>query len=433
MSDADQPPKPDTHVPTSTFDTMRLRIAKTVHVGGEGDSFRGALEQALRISASALSVDRVSVWLFSESGESLVPHLVYDRQRDVFVDEAPIPVELYQAYFQGIERSRAVTASDVLHDPRTAPLAPYFAERGIGATMDAGIFRSGRIAGVVCHEHVGEARVFSTAQRMFAASIADVVSLLMEQSDRAIAEAALREQEQRLREAERSRELTHLAGVITHDFNNLLTIIAAQAAVGVRPERSESQRIMALQEIRDATTRASALARQLLAFGRRLALDVRDVDLAQMIRDAKELLVTLAGPRHPVRFEVPELCGTVRCDAAEIERVLVNLVANARDAMPEGGSIDVRLRREQRPTGAFVVLEVQDQGIGMDDATQGHLFEPYFTTKASGTGLGLAAAYGIVIACGGQMEVESARHQGSTFRVVFPLARAAATGATIAG
>ena len=102
--------------------------------------------------------------------------------------------------------------------------------------------------------------------------------------------------------------------------------------------------------------------------------------------------------------------------------MLVNLVANARDAMPEGGVIDIRVREEPRTAGPVVVLEVQDAGIGMDDATRARLFDPYFTTKANGTGLGLAAAHGIVAACGGRMEVESARNKGSTFRVIFPLA-----------
>jgi two-component system cell cycle sensor histidine kinase/response regulator CckA len=420
VSDADEPPPRETNVPISTFDTTRLRIAKTVRVG-DGDTFRGALELALRISARALGVDRVSVWLFTETRDSLVPHLVFDKKLDVFVDEAPIPVELYRAYFEGIESSRTVTASDAVNDPRTAALAPYFAERGIGATMDAGIFRGGRVVGVVCHEHVGEARSFTTEQRMFAASVADLVSLLMEQEGRADVEAALREREQRLREAERSRELAHLAGVITHDFNNLLSIIAAQTSVALRPERTEAQRLAALGEIKDATSRASALARQLLAFGRRLALDVKDVDLATLVRDAKDLLVTLAGARHVMRFDVPATASSVRCDGAELERVLVNLVANARDAMPEGGPIDVRVRTESRTTGDVVVLEVQDEGIGMDDSTRARLFEPYFTTKANGTGLGLAAAHGIVTACGGRMEVASARNKGATFRVVFPL------------
>ena len=408
------------HVPTSTFDTMRLRIARTVRVG-DGDSLRGALEMALRISAQALSVDRVSVWLFTDSHKELIPHLVYDRTKEAFVDETPIPVEPYRAYFQGIESSRTVSVADAKNDPRTAALTPYFVERGIGATMDAGIFRGGKIVGIVCHEHIGAARTFTTEQRMFAGSIADLISLLMEQADRAGVEAALREREQRLREAERSRELAELAGVITHDFNNLLSIIAAQTAVALRPERTDAQRIAALQEIRGATLRASALARQLLAFGRRLALDVRAVDLAAVVRDAKELLLTLAGPRHPIRFDVPETVVSVRCDGAELERVLVNLVANARDAMPRGGPIDVRLRQENHAAGVEVVLEVQDHGIGMDDATRARLFDPYFTTKANGTGLGLAAAQGIVNACGGRMEVDSASGRGATFRVVFPL------------
>lgn len=421
MSPTDEPPPRDTAIPTSTFDTMRLRIAKTVRVG-DGDTFRGALELALRISARALGVERVSVWLFSEARDSLVPHLVYGRTADAFVDETPISVELYRAYFDGIEKSRTVTASDAKHDPRTIALAAYFEERGIGATMDAGIFRGGRVVGVVCHEHVGDPRAFTPEQRMFAASIADLVALLMEQGDRAAAEAALREREQRLREAERSRELAHLAGVITHDFNNLLSIISAQTSVALRPERSEAQRLAALQEIKRATSRASSLARQLLAFGRRLNLDVRDVDLAVLVREANELLVTLAGGRHQVRVDVPTTAGMARVDAAELERVLVNLVANARDAMPDGGPIDVRVRREDRPGGQMVILEVEDQGIGMDDATRARLFDPYFTTKANGTGLGLAAAHGIVAACGGKMEVESVRGKGSTFRVVFPLA-----------
>ena len=240
------------------------------------------------------------------------------------------------------------------------------------------------------------------------------------------------EAEKQLLQAQKMEAIGRLAGGIAHDFNNLLTAIMGYSQLELMARASDGRFHSNLEEIQKAASRAADLTRQLLTFSRRQIIEPRVFDLNDLILNMDKMLrrligedielVTLAGPR----------LGPVKVDPGQMEQVLMNLAVNARDAMPQGGSLvvetsnatdlpDELLPLGKRPEG-YVVLRVSDTGTGMTEEVRSHAFEPFFTTKGvgEGTGLGLSTCYGIVAQSGGHIGAESEPGQGTTFRIYLP-------------
>jgi len=236
--------------------------------------------------------------------------------------------------------------------------------------------------------------------------------------------------EDSLRQAQKLEAIGRLAGGVAHDFNNMLTVIIGYAASLDGVENLDHR--MAIDEIRKAGERAAALTRQLLAFSRQQVMRPRRVLLTDIVASVTPMLDRLVGDD----VELVDLTGGVAppvfADPPQIEQVIMNLVVNARDAMPTGGRITMRVAAVSLDAvsaealtgreGPHVMLEVADAGIGMDAATQARMFEPFFTTKeiGRGTGLGLSMVYGAVHQMGGAIAVESKVGKGTTFRVYIP-------------
>ena len=253
------------------------------------------------------------------------------------------------------------------------------------------------------------------------------------------AERRLREREEELRHAQKLEAVGKLAGGIAHDFNNLLTVINGHARFLLdRLGEGESWR-GDLEEIERAGARAATLTQQLLAFSRRQVLRPQVLDLNTVIRDLERMLARLIGEHIQLVTRLGAGTAAVHADRGQLEQVVVNLVVNARDAMPAGGIVTigtdtVRLReggpeatRWGVEPGTYVRLLVTDTGTGMEAGTMERIFEPFFTTKerGKGTGLGLATVFGIVKQTGGHVTAESVPGSGSTFCVLLPLAAAA--------
>ena len=242
-----------------------------------------------------------------------------------------------------------------------------------------------------------------------------------------------RELEHQLHHAQKLEAIGQLAGGVAHDFNNILSVIKGYADL-LRSELSAGHRHLAdVDEILLATDRAASLTRSLLTFSRRQILQPKPIDVGGVVRRAQRLLRALVREDIDLRFELPTEPISVMADPVQIEQVLMNLVTNARDAMPGGGRItvavsDVELDPEQArgagldAAGYYAQLSVADTGIGMDRGTQGRIFEPFFTTKevGKGTGLGLAIAYGVVKQHKGTISVASEPGQGATFTFLLP-------------
>lgn len=241
----------------------------------------------------------------------------------------------------------------------------------------------------------------------------------------------------RLREqvlqAQRLESLGRLAGGVAHDFNNLLAVILATAEANLGEVRGDDPVRDDLVVIRDTAKRAAALTRQLLAFGRRQAFEPRVVNLNELVTQARSLLRHVVGEHVELVVVTDPHLGNAWVDPAQLERVIVNLALNARDAMPSGGSltietsnveIDARTAREAvgLTPGPYVALTVTDTGTGMDALTVQRMFEPFYTTKPSGrgTGLGLASSYGFVRQSGGAVLATSVPGSGTTVRVLLP-------------
>ena len=252
--------------------------------------------------------------------------------------------------------------------------------------------------------------------------------------ERTRTERVLRETEAQLRQAQKMEAVGRLAGGMAHDFNNLLTVIRGYSELLLGRLGATDAMRKDMEEIKKAADRASGLTRQLLAFSRRQFIAAKVLDLNALVANMDGMLRRLIG-EDIVEFcaELDTSAGAIKADPGQVEQVIMNLVVNARDAMPTGGRLtietrnvtigeEVRLDAVGVEPGSYVLLAVRDNGHGMDAETRSHLFEPFFTTKekGKGTGLGLSTVYGIVKQSGGSITVESPPGRGTTFRIYFP-------------
>jgi PAS domain S-box-containing protein len=255
------------------------------------------------------------------------------------------------------------------------------------------------------------------------------------------AEAALRNTEEQLRQAQKMEAIGNLAAGVAHDFNNLLSVILGYSTM-LAAEMSESDPLRApLDAIEEAGQRAAALTRQLLAFGRKQILEPKIVDLNEIVAKIERMLRRLISEDIELNVHTATPLDPVCVDPGQAEQIIMNLAVNSRDAMPTGGRLtletanvvlDERYAAEHVGVvpGPHVMLAVSDTGVGMDTATQARIFEPFFTTKESGkgTGLGLSTVFGIVQQSGGSIWVYSELGNGTTFKIYFPRARGLVTG-----
>jgi signal transduction histidine kinase/CheY-like chemotaxis protein len=242
--------------------------------------------------------------------------------------------------------------------------------------------------------------------------------------------------EQRLRQAHKMEAVGRLAGGVAHDFNNLLTIIRGNADLLFERVETDARK-KNIEQIQKASERAVGMTRQLLAFSRMQVLQPRVLDLNQIISELGKMLPRLIGEHIEYSFVPQQNLYSVLADPGQIEQVLMNLAVNARDAMPDGGTLRVRTnnvevtvaeaaRRPAMLPGSYARISVVDSGQGMSEETKAHIFEPFFTTKGvgKGTGLGLATVYGIVKQSRGFIWVESQPGHGSTFEIFLPITSA---------
>ncbi|MEX2182993.1 MAG: ATP-binding protein [Chloroflexota bacterium] len=245
--------------------------------------------------------------------------------------------------------------------------------------------------------------------------------------------SARQELENQLRQAQKMEAIGHLAGGIAHDFNNFLMTISGYAQLLASDLDPADERRSYAERIIDASDRAARLTRQLLAFSRRQVLNPEVLDLNPVVQGIDALFRPLIGDTIVLTVVLDPELGSVRADPSQLEQVIMNLVTNARDAMPEGGRLTIETANvlldnayvashtDAQP-GPHVMLAVSDTGVGMDGATMARLFEPFFTTKGPGrgTGLGLATTYGIVKQSGGNIWVYSEPGMGTTFKTYLP-------------
>jgi two-component system cell cycle sensor histidine kinase/response regulator CckA len=262
---------------------------------------------------------------------------------------------------------------------------------------------------------------------------------LAENAERKRAAEAMRRSEERLRQSQKLDAIGGLAAGIAHDFNNMLAVIIGHADLLLYELKAPDASRESVAEIRNAAARAAELTRQLLAFSRQQVLQPRRTDIRRVVADMSKMLRRLIGEDVELVIAASSHVGPVIVDQGQMEQVILNLVINARDAMPHGGTLTIDtaevdadfnaimedgqpLSGENRKAAAHVMLAVSDTGVGMDEVTQTRIFEPFFTTKepGKGTGLGLATVFGIVQQSGGTISTTSGLGRGTTFKIYLP-------------
>ncbi len=245
--------------------------------------------------------------------------------------------------------------------------------------------------------------------------------------------SARKHAEAALFQSQKVEAIGQLAGGVAHDFNNILAVITGYCEMAQRQVEPQHAARPRHDQILKAAHRAAALTRQLLAFSRRQQLQARPLDLNLLIADTKKMLGRLIGEDVSVQIRPAPGLGAIHADPGQMEQIILNLAVNARDAMPNGGTLTIQTGnldlaaedaepRPPLPPGRYVLLSVADTGVGMSQDVRARIFEPFFTTKpeGQGTGLGLATVYGIVKQSGGYVWVDSAEGEGATFRIYLP-------------
>lgn len=378
--------------------------------------------------------------LFNRAGEALSGF----KRADIFGKSSRDLFPLEQAeFFNG--KDRAVLSDgrmlDIPEEPIDTPLGkrwlhtkkiPIFRADGtashlLGISLDITERKVAQDALAEAHREL-ERRVVERTRELSETNL----RLQREVDERKRAQDALALAEEQLRQAQKLEAVGRLAGGVAHDFNNLLSVILCCASLLDR-EDSPVSPAQAAEEITRASERAAVLTRQLLAFSRQQMLAPRVLDLNEVVRGTGEMLERVIGEDVELVVVPQADLWRTRMDASQLEQVLMNLVVNARDAMPAGGKLLIETSNVEIPSqpardqmgigpGCWVVLRVRDTGVGMDQATALRAFEPFYTTKEQGrgTGLGLSTVYGIVKQSGGHITLDSVKGRGTTFEIYLP-------------
>jgi signal transduction histidine kinase/CheY-like chemotaxis protein len=394
------------------------------------------LEDFLEVSAGVLirhlDLPLVGIWLVgSDHG---VLELRASARADGLSDRLGPCIPITEAELNRIRTDgQPYVTNALLTDPRRADLA-WAATEGFVAFLAHPLIVEGRVLGVV---GAFARRAFeATELSAFGLAAGDMARCI----DRKRVDEALRDSEMQTRQLQKMEAIGRLAGGIAHDFNNLLTVITGRTYLLLHGLAADHPHRKGIQSIDATAQRAAVLTSQLLAFSRKQVLAPTVLDLNALIVGLRDILHRLIGEATELTFEPGERLGQVKLDRGQVEQVLMNLVVNARDAMPQGGRITVEtsncvldeafVRQEGVGNpGAHVMITVTDTGTGMDEQTRARIFEPFFTTKevGKGTGLGLATVLGIVQQSGGHIRVESEVGVGTTFRIYFAHVEEAAT------
>jgi signal transduction histidine kinase len=383
----------------------RLKLTR-LHLDGD---LPRLYHQLCEISGHALDVARVGIWVMDEEKQELRCEALWSLAGDAV--PLPIPMARVPVYVQAVKSKRFVATSDARTDEATRELADYLDAWRVSSLLDSAVYRNGEVYGIVCHEHLGPApREWKREERQFAATVADLVSHFLEVNERAHAQARAVELELKLKDAHRLDALGRMAAGVAHDLNNMLAVITNGLAVLQRQHDPETLRLM-----EESARHAADLVAQLMTLGRRQTPVAQAVALDTLLPDFERVLG--GGAPAGVKLVLDAEPGlTVWADAAQLRQVLHNLVTNAFQAMEKGGVVVLRAHAR----GGGVAFEVIDTGEGVAPENVEKLFDPFFTTRPQGTGIGLAVVQQIVLQHGGEIRVSSTVGDGTTFRVWWP-------------
>ncbi len=364
-----------------------------------------------------LSLSRANIWMFGEDSLRCVDQ--YDIRTNIHIAGEQFTPPSLDHYIRTLDEERVIVAVDVTRDPRIEFALTYFQAHNIVSSLATPIRQDGEIVGVICLEQTNQ-RTWTNEEISFAATLSDLATIALTNHKKCLAESALIQ-------AQKMESLGRLAGGIAHDFNNLLTVISGAAETMQLGDSTPSQARM-LQLIVDAGSRANSLTRNLMAFGGRQQLKVDAVSLSSLMNGVRALTEGLIREDIQINFVIDHQGQWVgnestQGDQVQLEQVLLNLIINAADAMPDGGVLTIT-GFVCRNTGQLA-LAVEDTGHGIRDAIKSKIFDPFFSTKGDGGGgLGLSMSMGIVKQHGGTLTCTHSSPAGTRFDIRLPLNQA---------
>lgn len=386
-----------------------------------------ALHEISESISQTLGVGRVSIWRLNAAQTLISCVNLFEAEPRRHSSGMEFATAMHPGFFQKLSSNIVITSEDALNDSQFGTLIEkYIKPLGIRSKLDVPVHVGGAVGGALCVEHTGPPRVWAPDEQSFAVSMANIVSLVFEQEDR-------RGMAELLRQSQKMEAIGQLAGGVAHDFNNILSAMLMQAEMaasyeGLPPEVQEF-----LNDIQMSAERAASLTRQLLAFSRRQVMQVRLVDLNEVVTQLMRMLQRIVGEDIRMQLHLHSTPLFTKADPGMLDQVLMNLAVNARDAMLNGGQLVIETSQTtivdgqadlELAAGRYNILSVRDTGCGIPPESLSRIFEPFFTTKepGKGTGLGLATVFGIVKQHQGTVKVRSEVGAGARFDIFLPTA-----------
>ncbi|MFL6550481.1 MAG: ATP-binding protein [Povalibacter sp.] len=410
---------------TRLFEQSRLQLAR-LHAG-DGIALRDVWLQLAKLVVTALDVDRVGVWVLVDEDRALRCRYLFQRSTGEVFQGAVLRAQDFPEYFAAIQERRTLPAGDAQNSGLTQELREsYLQPLGITSMLDAPIYIQGKVVGVVCNEHIGESRRWTGAECDFASAVADNIARLYQEDAQHHTQLALQTYEQHLMELHRMEAVGRIAAGIAHDFRGIFGAAMGYAELIRRIPSLPQDADRYSQRIVEVLQRGNALTQEVVSFGKDSPVSPRVLDVSRAIENMSSMLRVLLGNSIRFTIDVDRRISRIFIDVTQLERTLLNLVLNARDAMPMGGDLVIRaedtsVEDEDGDRDTFVMISVTDSGVGMSEETRNSIFKPFFSTKGeNGTGLGLAIVDQIIARAGGFIRVESAPAKGTSVRMYIP-------------
>ena len=402
-----------------------LQLAKLN--GASGASLRDVWLELAEIASRTLQVERVGAWILIDDNRALrCRYLLQHSDRQLF-QGVVLRAQDFPSYFQAMAERRTISADDALDSPLTSELGrSYLEPLGITSMLDAPIYLDGRIVGVVCHEHVGPPRRWTDADRAFASGVADNISRLYGEYGRSHAESTIAAYQRHLMELHRMEAMGRMAAGVAHDFRGLIGVALGFAELIRRVPELPPQADHYAQRVVEALERGRRMTEEIVRYGKDDPVAPRVLEAGHAVIAASAMFRVVLGENIRLTVKADPAASRVFMDPAQLERALLNLVLNARDAMPSGGELriavaDAMIEDEGGESATYVEISVSDTGYGMDQDTRANAFKPFYTTKGDrGTGLGLVIVDQIASRSGGRVAIDSEPDQGTTVRMFLP-------------
>lgn len=451
--------KKNEFINSSFFERNQKQQSVIVKLATNNAVYNSNFETAINIiteaSANTLDVERVGIWLLNKDKQQLQCLDLYERASKKHSSGMILSAQQYPDYFKSIVTGRAVDAVDAQTDPRTREFAEsYLKPFGITSMLDAAIRVSGDIVGIICHEHVGPIRHWLSDETTFAGEIADQVAQVMlnnerkkvlndlheancalekrveertkalreEMAERKRSEQKEKELQAQLLQAEKLSSIGLLSAGIAHELNNPLTGLLSLLRTYRKRKDEGSEDYRDLTEMLEASDHMAQIIEDLNSFSR---VSEGKMDPLNINKDIIKSTLSFTIPRTSenkiiIKQELTEGLPYIRGNKQQLQQVLVNLLTNAYDAMPEGGILTIKTSLTADKN--FVNLSVSDTGTGISKTFLSKIFDPFFTTKmvGKGTGLGLSVLHGIIQYHGGEIAVQSKEGIGTCFSIILP-------------